>query len=43
MLSLDVILQLFTEVLESADQLLGVVVDRLDRVSVAGRRRGFPS
>lgn len=40
MLRLYVILQLFAQVLESADQLLGVVVDRLD-ISVAGRRIGF--
>ena len=39
-LRLDIILQLFAKVLESADQLLGVVVDRLD-ISVAGRRVGF--
>ena len=39
-LRLDIILQLFAKVLEAADQLLGVVVDRLD-ISVAGRRVGF--
>ena len=42
MLGLYIILQLFSEVFKPADQLLGIMVDRLNHcIPIAGCRVGF--